>query len=143
MSKKDPWREDGDGRANNQPPEHSRFKPGHTGNPKGRKKGARNRATLFNRFLNEQVEIREGDRVRKMSKREAIYCATVHRALKGDPKAIKIINELTEADPSSLQPPPPIYIIFGDKPKKPPAPDEYSEEVAAQDKQRRKAGETE
>jgi hypothetical protein len=54
------------------PPERSRFKPGQSGNPSGRAKGSQSFKTLFNKILNEEISLREGSDVRKLSKAEAI-----------------------------------------------------------------------
>ena len=54
------------------PPEHSQFKPGQSGNPSGRSKGSQNFKTLFNKILNEEISLREGSDVKKLSKAEAI-----------------------------------------------------------------------
>jgi|HubBroStandDraft_6_1064221.scaffolds.fasta_scaffold1462621_1 hypothetical protein len=119
MSEKQPWmlkktrQRATDRRANNQPPEHSRFQPGRSGNPKGRPKGRLSPAALLMRILNEKVEIREGNRFRKMSKFEAMHHTLVHSALKGDAKAFTILRELVEQDPSTLPLPPVVQLIFG------------------------------
>ena len=70
------------------PPLHSRFKPGQSGNPKGRAKGSRNLRTILKQVSNEQIQIREGDRTRRMSMMEALVRTTYTRAFKGDPKAL-------------------------------------------------------
>ena len=103
-----------DGRANNQPPEYTRFQPGHSGNPKGRPKGTLGRAALLRRILEEKVEFREGDRLRKMSKFEAMHYTIVHKALKGDAKAFKALRDIVDDDPSLLEPLPLVQFIFSD-----------------------------
>jgi hypothetical protein len=70
------------------PPVHSRFKPGQSGNPKGRAKGSQNLRTILKRVSNEQMLIREGDRTRRMSRMEALVRTTYARAFKRDPKAL-------------------------------------------------------
>src|SRR5947209_4589952 len=70
------------------PPLHSRFKPGQSGNPKGRAKGSQNLRTIVKQVSSEQILIREGDRPRRMSKMEALVRTTFTRAFKGDPKAL-------------------------------------------------------
>jgi hypothetical protein len=69
------------------PPKHTRFKPGQSGNPKGRKKGTINLNTVLKKVLNEDVLIREGGRQRRMPKLEALVRNTLAQAFKGDPKA--------------------------------------------------------
>jgi hypothetical protein len=66
---------------------HSRFKPGQSGNPKGRPKQSQNLRTIVKQVSNEQIQIREGDRPRRMSRIEALVRTTYTRAFK-DPKAL-------------------------------------------------------
>jgi hypothetical protein len=70
------------------PPVHSRFKPGQSGNRKGRAKQSRNMRTIVQQVLNEDMQIREGGRVRRMSAMEALVRTTLTRSFKGDPKAL-------------------------------------------------------
>jgi Family of unknown function (DUF5681) len=69
------------------PPLHSRFKPGKSGNPKGRPKQSGNLRTIVKQVSDEQIQIREGDRLRRMPRIEALVRTTFARALK-DPKAL-------------------------------------------------------
>ena len=70
------------------PPRHSRFKPGQSGNPKGRAKQSRNLRTIVQQVFNEHMQIREGGRLRRMPAIEALVRTTLARAFKGDPKAV-------------------------------------------------------
>ncbi|WP_291856617.1 DUF5681 domain-containing protein [Bradyrhizobium sp.] len=78
------------------PPVHSRFQPGQSGNPSGRAKGSQNFKTLFNKILNEEISLREGSDVKKLSKAEAIVRGVVIGALKGDPRNVAILFKLAE-----------------------------------------------
>jgi hypothetical protein len=78
------------------PPEHSQFKPGQSGNPSGRAKGSQNFKTLFNKILNEEISLREGSDVKKLSKAEAIVRGVVIGALKGDSRNTAILFRLAE-----------------------------------------------
>jgi len=69
------------------PPKEHQFKPGRSGNPKGRPKGAQNEATIWQSVLNKKIAIREGGRTRKVSLLEAIILKYVEDALKGNPKS--------------------------------------------------------
>ena len=86
------------------PPEANRFKPGTSGNPKGRKKGAKTLLGHLADALDEKITIREGDRVRITTKREAGMQMLVARFLKGDPKAAMMVASLLKNTPE-LQPP--------------------------------------
>lgn len=70
------------------PPKETQFKPGQSGNPRGRpKKAAKNPLAIFLDILNEKIVVREGDKTRRISKFEAIFHALTLKAMKGDPKA--------------------------------------------------------
>ena len=76
------------------PPADKRFKPGQSGNPKGRPQGRENIATTINRILHEKIRIREGTRVRTTSKMAAAIEVTVNKALSGDQRALWKLMEL-------------------------------------------------
>lgn len=78
------------------PPLHTRFKPGQSGNPGGRQKGSKNLKTLFCQILNEEVSLREGAELRKVTKGEAILRGLVVGALKGDPRNLLTLFKLAE-----------------------------------------------
>ena len=69
------------------PPSDSRFKPGHSGNPSGRPKGARNLRSDFTKVLQKRVRIRENGEPRYVSRQEAILLNLCAQALHGDTKA--------------------------------------------------------
>jgi hypothetical protein len=73
------------------PPRHTRFKPGCSGNPRGRPKDAKNLSTLVHEALNEQVVVAENGRRRKISKRRAIIAQLVNRSAQADFKATQIV----------------------------------------------------
>jgi Family of unknown function (DUF5681) len=70
------------------PPLHSRFKPGKSGNPKGRPKQSRNLRTIVKQVLTEDMHIRDGDRVRRTPALEAFVRTIRARCFKGDVKAL-------------------------------------------------------
>ena len=78
------------------PPVHSRFKSGQSGNPSGRAKGSENLKTLFNRILDEEISLRDGAEVRKVSKAEALMRGVVVGALKGDPRNMAMLFRFAE-----------------------------------------------
>lgn len=73
------------------PPRATRWKPGQSGNPKGRPKGAKNLATIFNDVLNQKIEIQEKGTTRNITAREGIVRRLVHEALKGNTKATAFV----------------------------------------------------
>src|SRR5262249_43343085 len=69
------------------PPVATRFKPGQSGNPKGRKKGVRNFKTDVRHELDEVITVHEGGRSMKITKQRALGRALVAAAIKGDMRA--------------------------------------------------------
>jgi hypothetical protein len=69
------------------PPRQHQFRPGQSGNPKGRPKGAKNTAILLREILDRKIEVRTGSTVRKISVREAMLTRFAESALKGDTKS--------------------------------------------------------
>jgi hypothetical protein len=76
------------------PPTHSRFRPGQSGNPAGRRKGVRNLMTDVKRTLRVAVNVREGGRSRKISTQEGALMVLREKALKGDARALDRLIEL-------------------------------------------------
>jgi hypothetical protein len=76
------------------PPKDTRFKPGQSGNPKGRRRAQRNLKTVVKDALKEKITIREGERTRTISRLDAIVRVTINNALKGDVKALAAFMQL-------------------------------------------------
>lgn len=81
------------------PPIAHRFKPGQSGNPRGRRKQSKNLLTLLDEELNRPIMVKERGLERRMSKRQAIVMQIVANALKGDPKALDLLLRLQKANP--------------------------------------------
>lgn len=71
------------------PPQHSQFKPGHSGNPKGRTKGVVSFLTLLKQALMERVVVIEEGKRTSITKRQAFTKGLVNRAVKGDARAVQ------------------------------------------------------
>ena len=69
------------------PPKHSQFKPGQSGNPKGRPKGSVNLRTRVARQLRQTVPVTRHGRQVKMLKADLIAHQIVDAAAKGNLKA--------------------------------------------------------
>jgi hypothetical protein len=76
------------------PPEATRFKPGKSGNPKGRPKGSLNLATDLSAELGEQITVREGGRQHRISKQRALVKSLMAKALQGDVRATTAVLAL-------------------------------------------------
>ena len=87
------------------PPVHTRFKPGESGNKKGRPKGHPNLATAFDDELNAKVIINEGGRRRTVTKRRVVVLQTVANAMKGDPRALAAILQVSKCFGKEEEPP--------------------------------------
>ena len=77
-----------------QPPSHSRFVKGQSGNPRGRPPGAKNLKTLLDQALNQPVIVTENGRRRKITKRQAIIAQLVNQSAKADWRAIKMLLDI-------------------------------------------------
>jgi hypothetical protein len=69
------------------PPRARQFKPGQSGNPKGRPKGRKNEATMLDELLFQRIPVRQGGRELRMAVVEAIFRRLAEDALKGNIKA--------------------------------------------------------
>lgn len=78
------------------PPKHSRFRPGQSGNPHGRKKGSINTLTLLEMALNEQINVDSVAGTRQITKKQAIMLQLVNQSAKGDLKATAQILPLMQ-----------------------------------------------
>ena len=76
------------------PPQYTQFKPGQSGNPRGRPKGTKNLKTDLLEELGEKVVIREGERSRSVSKQRAVVKSIVARTLKGDARAAALLSSM-------------------------------------------------
>ena len=70
-------------------PVHSRYKPGQSGNPKGRRKGALNVKTELEELVNQAVTVNVGGRKVKMTSFKAMLWKNYQKALAGDARAFE------------------------------------------------------
>ena len=98
------------------PPKVHQFKPGKSGNPRGRPKGTRNLGTDLTDILGRRVSIREDGKERRISRQEALLLSLYNKALHGDVRAATaIINMLSKLAPSSAEPPGPASLSQNDE----------------------------
>ena len=78
------------------PPAATRFKKGQSGNPKGRPKGRKSVGKILRDALHRTIEVRDADRVRTMSKIEAVIEVTLNKALKGDHRSFAKLMDVAD-----------------------------------------------
>ena len=78
------------------PPKQTRFKPGQSGNPRGRPSGTRNLKTDLAEELAERIAISEGGRRQAVSKQRGMLKQLMAKALKGDVRAANTVIGLVE-----------------------------------------------
>jgi hypothetical protein len=101
---KGPEKHDGSGGSNDagnevgygKPPKAHQFKKGQTGNPKGRLKGSKNLRTELREEISETVVVREGGKLRKLSKLRAMLKSLSSKGLGGNVNAVNSVIDLVE-----------------------------------------------
>src|SRR5262249_60516148 len=81
------------------PPRANRFKPGQSGNPKGRPKGSKNFATAIQAELDSRIVATENGKRRKITKLDALAKQIVNKAVSGELRAIPVLlNEMRQIE---------------------------------------------
>ena len=76
------------------PPIHSQFKPGQSGNPKGRPKGSRSLASVVRAAMTERVTIVQNGKRKSVSKLDAAMMQAANQAAGGDHRAVRMVVDL-------------------------------------------------
>jgi hypothetical protein len=79
------------------PPQHTRFAPGKSGNPRGRQKGNVNLATDVKRTLTTSVRLKDQGKVKHVSTQQAALMRLKEKALNGDARALDRLLALAQA----------------------------------------------
>ena len=99
-----------------QPPKSTRFKPGQSGNKRGRPKGSRNLKTDHNKLMTKRIAVREDGEVRHVTGQKAMLLSLFEKAVRGDFKAsaqlFAMLMKLEVQDPA---PPAPASITENDR----------------------------
>ena len=98
-----PWPKDAPGHqepayevGRNKPPKHTRFPPGVSGNPGGRKKGSRNFKTILHDFTQSEITVTEQGVQRQVTVLEALLLRQVQDGLRGDLRASNSVLDRME-----------------------------------------------
>lgn len=78
------------------PPQHSQFKAGQSGNPKGRPKKSQTTKAILENLARQKVTITIGGTSERVSMLEAVATMLFSKAINGDPKASALIFKLLE-----------------------------------------------
>src|SRR3984893_4689752 len=76
------------------PPIGSRFKPGTSGNAKGRPKGRKNLKTLIRQAMTANISVQEGSSTRRVSKIEGVVLRQLQSALRGNDRAAMAVVKI-------------------------------------------------
>jgi hypothetical protein len=85
------------------PPRANQFKPGESGNPKGRPTGAKSEATILQDLLQHKIGLSERGKMRRITLHEAILRRIAEDCLKGNTKSAAFLlnryHALTSNEP--------------------------------------------
>jgi hypothetical protein len=83
------------------PPRANQFKPGQSGNPKGRLKGAKSEATILHELLQQKIDLNHRGKTRKITILEAILRRIAEDSLKGNTRSAAFLlnRNLTANEP--------------------------------------------
>ena len=96
MSQSDPSDDNGSV-GYGRPPVGRQFKPGQSGNPKGRRKGQKNFATMFAEALKDRVRVRDkSGKIRSLTKKQAMIEVLINQGLAGNLKAVDKLLQLAD-----------------------------------------------
>jgi hypothetical protein len=73
------------------PPKHTRFKPGQSGNPRGRKRKSKELNQLIEAELDKFITVTEDGKRKRIRKRDGLVTQFVNRGINGDPKSLQLL----------------------------------------------------
>jgi Family of unknown function (DUF5681) len=99
-----------------QPPKDTRFKPGKSGNPRGRPKKQSGAGAEFAQHMRQRITVKENGVRRKMSRQLAMWQRMSIAALNGDVNTgIKLFNLLAKLAPEEEQKTEPVPVSENDQ----------------------------
>ena len=87
------------------PPKKHQFKPGQSGNPKGRPKGSKNVHHILSKILDEKITITDAGKTMEVNKLEGGIRVFVNKTFEGRPQSLRLLLELLENRGGSNQEP--------------------------------------
>jgi hypothetical protein len=78
------------------PPKATQFKPGQSGNARGRPKGPRTIGAILREVIGQKIVVTEGSKSRRLPVLEVMLRRLVNEAMRNDPKAMKLLISLVE-----------------------------------------------
>ncbi len=85
------------------PPRAHRFRPGKSGNPKGRPRRNENVPGLVRRLMREKIKVRVGEKLKTMTTLEVMLRRQIEKVVKGDTRAFNaLMAMLAENTPDLL-----------------------------------------
>jgi hypothetical protein len=105
MREKSPKASSSDSVGYRRPPKQHQFKPGQSGNPKGRPKGTPTLQEVMVREAAKHVKLKQGDKIIVVPKLEALARRVFNKALEGDLAAARMIFQLAggPAEPATAE----------------------------------------
>jgi Family of unknown function (DUF5681) len=86
------------------PPKATQFKPGQSGNARGRPKGPRTIGAILREVIGQKIAVNEGSKTRRLPMLEVMLRRLANEAMRNDPKARKLLISLVERYSESPDP---------------------------------------
>jgi hypothetical protein len=97
-------------KSGGKPPQDTKFRPGKSGNPRGRPKGSKNIRTLLMEAARDQVSATIDGKTRKISKAQAAVMQLATKAASGDHRALaRFLDSIDEIEMRAAAAKPPEF----------------------------------
>jgi hypothetical protein len=78
------------------PPKETRFQPGKSGNPSGRRKGSRTVRAILTDIIEQKIPVTENGKTRRMPALEVTLRRLVNDAMRGETNAMKLLLSIVD-----------------------------------------------